>query len=35
MLNDRFGLVADTNQQWGFVIDMEKGVYVDSRAMNK
>lgn len=35
MLNDRWGLVANQTMFPGFVIDMEKGVVVDSRALNE
>ncbi len=34
MLNDKFGLLANQTFFPGYVIDMEKGVVVDSRAMS-
>lgn len=34
MLNDKFGLQANQTFFPGYVIDMEKGVVVDSRAMS-
>lgn len=35
MLEEKFNLLAYPNFQYGFVIDTEKGVYVDSQAMSK
>ena len=35
MLNDRMGIKPKFNTEWTYVIDMEKGVYVDSRAMTE
>lgn len=35
MLNDRMGMKPKFNTDWTYVIDMEKGIYVDSRAMNE
>lgn len=35
MINNNANIHAYPNAQWGFVIDTEKGVYVDSRAMSE
>lgn len=35
MLNQKLGLLATPTNIDGFVLDFNKGVYVDSRAMNE
>lgn len=35
MLNDKFGLIANQTFFPSYVIDMEKGVVVDSRALSE
>ena len=34
MLNDKFGFVANQTYYPGYVLDMEKGVVVDTRALS-